>query len=284
MRSPERPVLRYFGGKWMLAPWVIENLPKHDIYIEPFGGAASVLIRKERVYHEVYNDLNGEIVNVFRVLRNKVLAVELERQLRATPFARDEYLEAFEPSNDPVEGARRTIIKSFMGFGGDSCSAGRPTGFRSIALTTKRGTTPPVEWLSYCDVLPAFHERLMAVAIENRDALELMQLHDSSEALFFVDPPYVHDTRGNKHGYRFEMDNEAHERLIDLLASLKGMVVLCGYESPIYDRLGWTTVQRETYADGARERTEVLWLNPACVKAQAQQSLFGPILNRSERA
>lgn len=272
--APERPVLRYFGGKWVLAPWIIANLPPHDIYVEPFGGAASVLIRKAPVYHEVYNDLNGEIVNVFRVLRNKVLAVELERALRLTPFARSEYDESFLETPDPVEGARRTIIRSFMGFGGNSVSGGAKTGFRSISLTTARGTTPPTEWVSYWDAVPTFHERLSAVAVENRDALELMGIHDSPEALFFVDPPYVHDTRNEKHGYRFEMTDADHGRLMDQLAGMKGMVVLSGYASPLYERLGWHTVKRNTFADGANARTEVLWLNPAAVKAQSQQSLL----------
>jgi len=271
----ERPVLRYFGGKWILAPWVIENLPPHEIYIEPFGGAASVLMRKPTCYHEVYNDLNAEIVNVFRVLRNPVLAVELERALRLTPFARLEYDDAFNASSEPVEVARRTIIRAFMGFGGNSVSGGAKTGFRSILLTTLRGTTPPTEWVSYWDAVPAFHERLATVAVENRDALELMALHDSPEALFFVDPPYVHDTRNEKHGYVFEMTNEDHAKLVTLLKGMKAMVVLCGYDNPLYDELGWEKRKKNTYADGANARTEVLWLNPAAVAAQTQQSLFG---------
>jgi DNA adenine methylase len=269
----ERPVLRYFGGKWVLAPWVIQNLPAHDIYIEPFGGAASVLMRKPRVYHEVYNDLNDEIVNVFIVLRNKTLSKDLELALRNTPFARTEYDIAFQECVEPVERARRTIMKSFMGFGGDSCTYGKQTGFRSISGTTKRGTTPPAEWVSFWDCIPSFHERLSGVAIERRDAFELMPLHDSPEALFFVDPPYVLDTRGNKHGYKYEMTDEDHRRLCDLLKSLKGMVVLSGYDSDIYDGLKWESIKRETLADGARKRTEVLWLNPHAMKAKSQLEL-----------
>lgn len=269
----KRPVLRYFGGKYVLAPWIIENLPRHEIYIEPFGGAASVLMRKPKVYHEVYNDLNGEIVNVFAVLRDLKLFRRLRRALAATPFARDEYLIAFEPHPDSVEQARRTIIKSFMGFGGDSCSAGRPTGFRSISLTTKRGTTPPDEWVNYWDALPSFHERLSSVAIENRDAIELMQIHDSPETLFFVDPPYVHSTRGNKHGYRLEMTDNDHKRLCESLQKMKAMIVLCGYRSEQYDSLIWKFIERETYADGAQKRTEVLWFNDAAAKAKSQMEL-----------
>lgn len=274
MSAIERPVLRYFGGKYVLAPWIISLLPKHQIYIEPYGGAASVLMRKQAVYHDVYNDLNSEIVNVFRVLRDAKLSRRLRKALIFTPFARDEYLGAFTPSDCPVESARRTVIKSFMGFGGDSCSAGKPTGFRSISLTTKRGTTPPTEWVSYWDAIPHFHERLRSVAIENRQASELMKIHDSPEALFFLDPPYVHDTRGTKHGYHYEMSDAQHIELVTMLSEIKGMVVLSGYENGIYENLGWKCFQKNTFADGARERTESLWLNPAAVAAMPQADLF----------
>jgi DNA adenine methylase len=266
----ERPVLRYFGGKWVLAPWIIQNLPQHDIYIEPFGGAASVLMRKPRTYHEVYNDLNDEIVNVFQILRDPQLWKELENNLRKTPFARAEYDIAFQPSENSLEQARRTIMKSFMGFGGDSSHTGKQTGFRSISGTTKRGTTPPAEWVSLADCVESWHERLAGVAIEKRDAFELIPLHDSPEALFFVDPPYVHDTRCHLHGYKYEMTDIEHEKLLVLLAGLKGMVVLCGYESPIYKKLGWHVVNKNTFADGARERTECLWLNGAAVDKRSQ--------------
>lgn len=273
--TPERPVLRYFGGKYVLAPWIIENLPAHKIYVEPFGGAASVLMRKPRAWHEVYNDLNDEVVNVFRVLREQNQAKELERRLRLTPFAKAEYNEAFEDTPDPVDRARRTMIRSFMGFGGDACSAGRPTGFRSIITSLDRGTTPPIEWVTFADAIPAFSARLSAVAIEKRDAFEIMELHDGPHALFYVDPPYVHDTRNLKHGYKFELSEQDHERLVSRLAEMQAMVVLSGYDSPIYDKLGWEKRKRETHADGGRDRVECLWLNPAAVKAQAQQSLFG---------
>src|SRR5690606_17939073 len=104
--------------KWRLAPWIISHFPPHQVYVEPFGGAASVLMQKHRVYAEVYNDLDGEVVNVFRVLRDPDTAARLERALRFTAFARDEYESAYEPCDDPVEQARRTIVKGAMGYGG----------------------------------------------------------------------------------------------------------------------------------------------------------------------
>src|SRR3990172_7088785 len=105
MTAPTRPALRYFGGKWRLAPWIVSHFPAHRIYVEPFGGGASVLIRKPRSYGEIYNDIDSHVVNVFRVLRDPQTADELEQLLRLTPFARDEFVLAREPSLDPVEDA-----------------------------------------------------------------------------------------------------------------------------------------------------------------------------------
>jgi DNA adenine methylase len=269
--TPERPVLRYFGGKWMLAPWIISHFPPHRVYVEPFGGAASVLMRKPRAYAEVYNDLCGDVVNLFRILRDRERAKELEYALRLTPFARDEFNEAYEQTVGPIERARRLIIRAYMGFGSDghNMTSGK-TGFR--AASNRSGTTPAHDWASFPEQIIRFHERLAGVVIENRDAKEVMAQQDSAETLHFVDPPYVHETRGAKHGYNFEMTNAEHEQLCDFLAQLKGMVILCGYSHPLYDRLGWHSVTRATHADGANDRVEVLWLNNQAWRAQSQVS------------
>lgn len=271
--APERPVLRYFGGKWILAPWIIEHFPPHKVYCEPFGGAASVLMRKPRSYAEVYNDLDGRIVGLFRVLQDTATAAELERRLNLTPFARDEFDLAYEPAPDQVDEARRLIIRAFMGFGSDGHNmANGKTGFR--ANSNRSGTTPAHDWTNWPENIKAFTARLAGVVIENRDAKEVMAQHDAPNTLHFVDPPYVHETRGAKHSYVFEMTNEQHEELCAFLPTLQGMVILCGYHNPIYDRMGWETRTREAHANGARDRVEVLWLNPAAVAAQAQGRLL----------
>src|SRR5690606_38406754 len=130
--KPKRPVVRYHGGKWTLAPWLISHFPQHRIYVEPFCGGASVLMRKPRVYSECINDLNGEMVNLFRVLRDESQALRLQRALYFTPFARDEFFEAYQSATDPVETARRTIVKAFMGFGSAAITSvsARAAGFR----------------------------------------------------------------------------------------------------------------------------------------------------------
>lgn len=271
MSDPKRPVLRYFGGKWILAPWIISFFPEHRVYVEPFGGGASVLIRKPRAYAEIYNDLCGEIVGLFRVLRDSDQSVELERRLRLTPFSRDEFKLAYEKTDEPIESARRLLIRSYMGFGSDGhVAAAGMTGFR--ANSNRSGTTPAHDWGNYPDQIAAFRERLAGVVIENRDATEVMAQQDSLGTLHFVDPPYVHSTRSPRHGYNFEMTNEQHQELCDFLLSLKGMVLLCGYENEIYEKLGWVKVVKESLADGARKRQEIIWLNPAAAEAQSQTS------------
>lgn len=261
-----RPALRYFGGKWMLAPWIISLLPPHEIYVEPFGGAASVLMRKPRAKVEVYNDLDGEIVNVFRVLRDKDDARRLERNLRFTPYARGEYALAFLEGGDDIERARRTIVRAFMGHGPDSVNPGHRSGFRAKTLNSNR--TAALDWVNYPPEVPRFCERLSGVTIEARDAFELIPDFDTEHTLFYVDPPYLHATRGDRHNYRHELSDDVHARLLNLLSGLRGMVVLSGYASPEYERLGWKRCETEAMADGARARVECAWLNPA---AQARQ-------------
>lgn len=278
-----RPLVRYHGGKWKLAPWIIEYLPPHRVYVEPFGGGGSVLLRKPRSYAEVYNDLDGEIVNLFRVAREH--GERLAEVLRLTPFAREEYLEAWFPSEDPIEQARRTIVRAFMGFGSAAVTLARApanpgrggiatTGFR--ANSNKSGTTPGHDWANYPAALEATVDRLQGVIIENRDALKVIPQHDSAETLFYVDPPYVAATRDKGGDYRHELTDADHRTLAELLHGLSGMVVLSGYPSDLYaDLYGqWVRVERAALADGARKRTECLWFNSAAHAQLGQQRLI----------
>jgi DNA adenine methylase len=269
--EPTRPALRWHGGKWKLAPWIIGHFPPHRCYVEPFGGAASVLLRKHRSYAEVYNDLDDWAVNLFRVLRDDASAGRLLELLRLTPFSRTEFDECGRElgaiDGEPVEAARRLIVRSFMGFGSNAHN-GRSTGFR--ANSNRSGTTPAQDWANYPDALPALIERLRGVVIENRDAIEVMRQHDSLDTLHYVDPPYMAETRslGNKYdlkyrSYRHELTDEDHAALLDALQELTGMVVLSGYPAPLYESKlsAWRRVTTMAHADGARPRTEVLWIN-----------------------
>lgn len=269
--KPTRPAVRYHGGKWKLAPWIISHFPAHRVYVEPFGGGASVLLRKPRSYAEVYNDLDGEIVNLFRVLRDQ--GEELTRLVSLTPFARDEFDLSYEATDDPTEQARRTVVRSFMGFG-SGAATGRGTGFR--CNSNRSGTTPAHDWGNYPKAIPALIARLAGVVIENADAQAVMLQHDSFATLHYVDPPYVAESRDAGDDYRYEMTEDDHCKLAECLKSLQGMVILSGYPSALYDDLfsDWRKVSRDAHADGARNRTECLWMNDAAARHQ-QGCLFG---------
>jgi DNA adenine methylase len=280
-KPPTRPILRYHGGKWMLAPWIIAHFPNHRIYTETFGGAASVLMQKPRCYAEVYNDLDAEIVNVFRVLRDPTTAQQLQDAIRLTPFARDEFRDSYEPSADPVERARRIVIRSVMGFGSAAANRDHKTGFR--ANSNRSGTTPARDWTSWPEQVPTFVERLRGVVIENKPAPEIIAQHDTPATLHYVDPPYVFATRSMPRGavqpfcYRHEMTDADHTALAAVLHDVAGMVVLSGYHSELYDTLydGWHRTERDALADGAGPRTEVLWFNNAAWNAtHGTSSLF----------
>ena len=273
-----RPALRYHGGKWKLAPWIISHFPAHRIYVEPFGGGASVLLRKPRSYAEVYNDLWADVVNVFRVLRDPVSATELERLLRLTSFARDEF-EAPWPDEtiDVIERARRTIFRSFAGFGSASTNAKHSTGFR--ANSNRSGTTPAHDWANFPQHITTFTARLAGVVVENRPAVDVITSHDSAETLHYVDPPYPHETRNMARGnaaYACEMATADHEQLAEVLNSCSGMVIVSSYHSAFYEKLfnGWLRIDCKALADGARDRTESLYLNAACATATSQKRLF----------
>lgn len=259
MQRKHRPALRYHGGKWILAPWIISHFPKHRIYVEPFGGAMSVLLRKPKSYAEVYNELDEEIVNVFRVYRENGL--KLRESLRFTPFSRVEFFEAYRPGKNSLERARRTIIKSFMGFGSDAIK--NKSGFR--ANSNRSGTTPAHDWKNYAEKAEFLIERVRDVVIENKDAKEIIFQHDSTDTLFYIDPPYVHSTRSAKQPkqYKHEMNDEDHRKLAKILQKVKGKVCLSGYPSPLYDELykDWRKIKKKSLADGARKRIEVLYLN-----------------------
>lgn len=280
--NPTRPVLRWHGGKWKLAPWIIAHFPPHRVYVEPFGGAASVLMRKPRAYGEVYNDLDEDVVNLFRVLQNEGTASQLRSKLNLTPFAREEFETGYLSCDDPIEKARRLVILCFMGFGSNGHNRAIRTGFRSNS--NRSGTTPAHDWANYPDRLPDIIDRLRGVVIENRDAVEVMTQHDSIETLHYVDPPYVWETRSSamhrNRCYTHELDEEGHTKLLMFLTTLSGMVVLSGYPHASYDAAlaDWLRVECEAHADGALDRTEVLWINPAAAKEitryKSQPSLF----------
>ncbi len=276
MKQLERPIMGYHGGKWRLAPWIISHFPAHRIYIEPFGGAASVLLRKERSYSEVYNDLDESIVNVMEVLRDPLRCEHLAEKLSFTPYARVEFEKARETAEEPVERARRTLIRAQMGFGSAGATQAS-SGFRGKA---KQGYVIS-RWAKLPGSIRDYASRLQGVIIEKRPALQVIRERDTPETLFYLDPPYLHATRQIRGGcYRYEMTDEEHVELLDVLCSLQGMVILSGYAHPLYEeRLeGWKRAEKQALISGrhgAKWRTEVLWISPNAQKNTARQLPLG---------
>lgn len=273
--TPTRPIMRYHGGKWRLAKWLISHFPAHRVYVEPFGGAASVLLQKTRSFAEVYNDLDGQIVNVFRVMQSPEQRDRLIEMLKFTPYARAEFALAWEETSDPVESARRTIIRAQMGFGSAGATRGT-TGFRANARTKNRYTNEVSDWLKYKESLPSCIDRLSHVQLENKPALEVIRINDADDTLFYIDPPYMHDTRVMRGSYyRHEMNDSDHAFLLAQLLNCKGMVLLNGYDSDLYNNalVGWSkfTKQSRIAANrGTKLKEEVIWLNKACADALAR--------------
>lgn len=258
--EPTRPVMRYYGGKWRIAPEIVAAMPQHEVYVEPFGGAASVLLRKPRVTCEVYNDLFAEVVNVFRVLRDQGQA--LAEAIELTPYARDEYVAAYEPTEDPLEAARRFVFRSTAGIGTNSSV--KRNGFRTSLCDVKYATA--TSWRNLPGHLPAMTERLRGVIIENRPAMQVMAQYDAGHTLHYVDPPYLASTRKDRsRGYAHEMQAPAeHEELLQFLLGLKGKVMLSGYAHESYDRLlaDWYRVPLKGGRDQTNQATaETLWMN-----------------------
>lgn len=250
-------LVRYHGGKVRLADKITGLFPAHDCYVEPFGGGAAVLLAKPRSRLEVYNDLDGDMVTLFRVLRDA--PEELASAISMTPFARAEHEISYEQTENEIERARRILIRSHFGHG--SSGIHRKTGFRAAGL--RAGTLPVHGWATLPKTIQASAERMRGVVIEQRPAVQVMQAHDGAQTVHYVDPPYLPETRDKGRDYRHEMTRDDHAALLDALRNMKGAVVLSGYASPLYDSAlkDWRRIEIKALADRAAKRTEVIWCN-----------------------
>ncbi|MCG7520882.1 DNA adenine methylase [Ruegeria sp. Ofav3-42] len=250
-------IVRYHGGKVRLAEKITSLFPGHDAYVEPFGGGAAVLLAKVRSRLEVYNDLDGDMVTLFRVLRDNSAA--LAEAIALTPFSRAEHQLSYEKCDSDLERARRVLIRSHFGHG--SSGIHRKTGFRGAGM--RAGTLPVHLWQTLPEAVQRTAERMRGVVIEQRPAIDVMRTNDGPTTLHYVDPPYLPETRDKGSDYRHEMTVDEHSQLLDDLQGLQGHVVLSGYASDLYDTAlsGWRRVEIKTRADRAGERTEILWMN-----------------------
>jgi DNA adenine methylase len=255
----------WYGGKFSHLKWLLPLLPKCHHYCEPFAGSAAVLLNRDPSPVETYNDMDGEVVNFFRVLRS-----DKERLIEAiglTPFSREEFFRAIsdEAGLSELERARRFFVLARQARTGlaQTASLGR---WANCKNTSRAGMSGVVSrWLGSVEDLPQIAERLLRVQIENRPATEIIRLYDDKSTLFYCDPPYVHSTRGDHKAYGFEMDDKAHRNLAAVLHKCVGKVALSGYRCDLMDTAfkDWKCIEAPAkYCHSIKQlRQEALWMN-----------------------
>jgi DNA adenine methylase len=271
--SAEQPVkspFAWYGGKANYAGWLIERFPEHVRYVEPFGGAGHVLSAKQPSTFEVFNDLDGRIVNFFRVLRDHESFERLQLMIELSPYARQEFAEVIDTSlcEDPVENARRFFVLMRQARGGLGMSKVTSRAWAVSKRVRRKMPEAVSKYLSAIDGLPDVHERLREVTIEHLPALEVIDKYDDKDTFSYLDPSYLPETRhGQKAStYGCEMTYEDHEALLARILSVKGKVMISGYASDLYDSklAGWRRDTKEVKAQAAnsgQRRVEVVWMN-----------------------
>jgi len=271
----------WYGGKYSQLNWLLGLLPECHHYCEPFGGSAAVLLNRRPSPVETYNDLDSEVVNFFRVLREQ--KDDLVFAIGMTPFSREEFIAAID-SVDSEEGltdlerARRFFVRARQVRTGlaQTASVGR---WANCLNTSRAGMSGAVSrWLGSVEGLEQIAGRLLRVQIEHDTAIKVIRRYDSPDTLFYCDPPYVHDSRGDIKAYRYEMTNEDHIALFDVLSAVQGKVAISGYHGQLMD-----TLYRDWYVYEAEPRTthsvktmrvEVLWTNYPIAETSGQVSLL----------
>lgn len=256
----------WYGGKFSHLKWLLPLLPKAMHYCEPFGGSAAVLLNREPSPVETYNDLDSEVVNFFRVLRDQKEA--LIEAIGLTPFSREEFEKAiFEPSLNlsELERARRFFIKARQVRTGlaQKASSGR---WAHCKLTSRAGMAGAVSrWLGSVEDLPEIVQRLLRVQIEHDSAIKVILRYDSEDTLFYCDPPYPHDSRGDSQAYAYEMTDNQHRELACVLHEVKGKVAVSSYRCSLMEELysDWQCIEAPAKVCHSTKglRTEVLWIN-----------------------
>jgi len=257
----------WYGGKYVHLDWLLPLLPQTRHFCEPFGGSAAVLINREPSPIETYNDIDGEIVNFFRVLRDK--KEELVKKIGLTPFSYEEYLTAISergnPSLSDVERARMFYVLARQTRTGLAQGAS-PGRWAYCVLTSRAGMAGAVSrWLGAVEDLPLIAQRLLRVQIENKPAVEVVKKYDSKETLFYCDPPYPHECRGDSHAYGYEMSDEEHRELAKVLHNASGLVAISSYRCALMDKLysDWKYIEAgEKRCHSVKKmRKEALWVN-----------------------
>lgn len=252
-----KQVLKYPGAKARLANWICEYIPNHSVYVEPYMGSLAVLFNKQRSYIETVNDLNSDVVNYFRVLRDH--PAELQYLIENTPYARDEYGMAYEMTDDPIEKARRFCVRCWQGFGS---SLRYRNGWKNGQQS--RSPNPARAWATLPETMRLAQERLVGVQIENLPALEILNRYNTPDVFAYLDPPYLEDTR-KKGLYANEMTDADHFLLLEAITQHPGRILISGYDNDLYafylSGKRWHKVQKQSQVESGLKRTETLWMN-----------------------
>lgn len=254
-----------------MASWIVNQMPEHEVYLEPFFGSGAVLFNKPAARIETVNDLDGNIVNLFKVIREQPEA--LARAVELTPYSRQEYYQAFElleSDLSELERARVFLVRCWMARGGKTSDR---TGWRHNIDTVTVNALP--DWIGLPHAILEATNRLKKAQIENQDAVTLIERYNRQDCLIYADPPYLLETRTQRH-YAHEMKDSEHEELLLILNKHKGFVLLSGYDNDLYNDLlqGWSKLTKMSTTDAATSKQEVLWLNPAVTERNKQLSFF----------
>ena len=256
----------WYGGKFSHLDWLLPLLPEATHFCEPFGGSAATLLNRKPSPVETYNDMDGEIVNFFQVLRNQ--KDDLIEAIGLTPFSREEFEKAISGPTQGIselERARRFYIRARQVRTGlaQKASVGR---WAHCRLTSRAGMAGAISrWLGAVEGLPLIAQRLIRVQIEHDSAISVIRRYDSADTLFYCDPPYPHESRRDTSAYRYEMSDDDHRELSEVLHNVKGKVALSGYRCDLTDGLyeGWRCIEAppRTVHSVKTLRQEALWVN-----------------------
>ena len=257
MKSP----IKYYGGKSYMTNIIIDQFPKdYEVYVEGFGGGASVLFQKDKTPLEVYNDLGENVYSLFKVLSDKELFKQMKEKLDLTYYSSDIRKEFIE---DLKRNDLSLVDRAYKYFYVNRSSFNGVGGFSTTLLVRRNMSKSVSDYLSAIDGLSEVHNRLSSVIIENRNIFDLIEKYDDKNVFFYLDPPYVHDTRSSSTEYEHEMSDDDHENFVNMLLNGKGKFLVSGYEHPIYRKLvsnDWNLYKYNS-PNSNSDRTECLWYN-----------------------
>jgi DNA adenine methylase len=255
-----KPVLKYPGSKWKIAEWIIEQMPEHHSYIEPFFGSGAVFFSKPPSKIETINDLDSRVPNLFKIIRDE--PERLAALIAGTPYSKEEYDNSFVSTDDIYESTRRFLVQCWQShtFRVNEYKCGW-----KIDVQGRDKAYAMYNWYRLPRWLLDTTERLRHAQIENMNAVELIQKFNYKNVLIYADPPYILDTR-SEHQYMHEMSDDENIKLLEALLGHKGPVMVSGYASALYNKylIDWHCISRNNYsfnAVGGKQNKEALWMN-----------------------